>query len=290
MNGRFVISLCFISNHDSVLSIHNVAKMKELVDSHAPKKITTIIATADWFNFTQELNIFDFLSAKIEDSQHKSAIISRLSQIFPQYILDDDFSNNSAIGDILIGHDDEHYHSIVCAFDIDERFSKHNQVKDYADYHKIHEKYLCVAPHSNDDYAERCINLFDKIKFSDDFSATLATLGDGEGIIDFSEEVTKAISTLNRIDPTTRDMGKLMLWIRSESGFECTQQGKNKKHLFPMVTLDNGGTIKINCEFHIKINTRNHGIHIVEHSRLYFGLMPQGQVKHSYIHHCGKHL
>lgn len=290
MNGRFVISLCFMSDHDGVLSIRNITKIKDLIDSHTPKEITTIIATNDWFNFNQELNVFDFLSEKIEDDLHKAAIISSLSRIFPQYTLEENFDNNSAIEDILSEHSDEHYHAIVCALDIDEKFSTHNQVKDSLDYHKIHEKYLCVAPHSNSDYAERCIMLFDKIKFSDDFDKTLATLGNKQGIIDFAVEVTQAISTLNRIDPEIRDMGRLMHWIRAESGFECTEQGKNKHHLFPIVTLDDGSQTKINCEFHIKINTRNNGGHMVEHSRLYFGLMPQGQEKHSYIHHCGEHL
>lgn len=292
MNGRFVVSLCFMSDHDSILTIHNITKMKDLIDSHTPKaqEITTIIAPNDWFNFNNELNVFDFLSEKIEDSQHKSAILNSLSQIFPLYALDDAFNNDSAIEDILKQYDGEHYHAIVCALDIDEKFREYNLVKAPKDYQKIHEKYLCVAPHSNKNYAERCIEIFDKIKFSDDFAETLATLGNKQGIIEFAEKVTNAISTLNRIDPAVRDMETLMHWIRSESGFDCTVQGKNKRHLFPTVTLDDGSKTEINCEFHIKINTRNNGGRAVEHSRLYFGLMPLGQTKHSYIHHCGEHL
>lgn len=288
MNGRFVISLCFMVDHGTLLSMDNITEIEALIDFKFPEEITDLISTNNWYDFTGELNVFDFLSTNIADHQFKAAIISKLCQIFPPHI-EDDFSNDDAVGCVLKKHDDENYYSIVCPLDINNIFNDCNLVKKNSDYHEIHEKYLYLAPDSNIDYARRCTNLFDKIKFSYDFHETLSTLGNGQGIISYAEEITKVISTLNRINPETREIKKVMHWIHEESGFECSEQGKDKTHLFPKVTLDDDSEEKINCEFHIKINTRNDGGHI-EYSRLYFGLMPYGQRKYSYIHHCGKHL
>ncbi|MBO2651203.1 hypothetical protein [Shewanella algae] len=289
MNGHFVFSLFFMKNYEAILSIDSLNKMRELVGFQFPEEITSLISTTDWYNFTDEDNAFDFLSERLSDSQHKSMIISKLSQIFSPHI-NADFNNSSAANKVLRKHDENHYYSIVNAFEITENFNECNLVENTSDYYQIHEKYLFLAPESNEDYASRCILLFDRVKFTSDFHVTLSTLGNGQGIIGYAEKITKAISTLNSINPEIREIGKVMHWIHERCGFECSEQGKNKKHLCPTVTLDDKSEIEINCEFHIKVNTRENGGQKTEHSRIYFGLMPYGQEKYCYIHHCGEHL
>lgn len=289
MKSRVFLSLGFLLEHSDICDLNNVMELEKLINEHFPREITEIISTSDWFSLTPEYTIFDILSERINDAQLRSAIIGRLSQIFPIHI-NDDIDNAWAKINACKYYDDKFYYSILCPFKVIQELEGCNIVKVVDDFHAIHLNHLALCPESNEDYAIRCVYLFDKIKFSDNFSDTLSTLGSNKGVVDFSVPITKALCIFNKLDPNIRNIQAAMAWLHAESGFECSPQGSNKDHLFANVKLDDGTETNINCEFHMKISTSNQNDNLKHYSRLYFGLMPVGQSKYSYLLHCGEHL
>lgn len=289
MRSRSFISLHFIENSQDISSIENVLKFSELVNDRFPIKITDIVSTRDWYEISENVNVFDFLSNELEDAQLRAAIIGRLAQIFGNY-LDEDIDNSCAKLTAQAKYDSEFYYSIVSSWDVIDELQQCNIISNKEDYIFNHEIHLSLLPKSNKDYAYRCKLIFDKIIFSDDFEDTISTLGRNQGIVNFSKPITKAISALNKLDPKIRNIQNVMHWIRSECGFECSPQGADKAHLTTNIALEDGRTINVNCEFHIKISESNLNGNVNYYSRIYFGLLPEGQEKYSYLLHCGEHL
>lgn len=289
MKNRVFISLGFLLDHNDICNIDNVLQLEKIINGHSPREITEIVSTSNWYDMTSDTTVFDILSNEIDDMQLRSAIIGKLSQIFGIYT-NDDIDNDLAKVTASQQYDESFYYSILSPLRVIQDLEACNIIKAIEDYHFIHVKHLSLCPNSNEDYASRCVYLFDRIKFSADFPDTLSTLGNNQGIVNFSVPITKAISILNKLAPDIRNIQDAMHWIHTESGFECSPQGANKGHLFSTVTLDDGTNREINCEFHIKVNASNLNDNLKHHSRIYFGLMPLGQSKHSYLLHCGEHL
>ncbi|MGR7342985.1 hypothetical protein ACU6ZN_18045 [Klebsiella aerogenes] len=289
MKSRNFISLNFLLKHEDICDLDNVLHLEKLIGQHSPRDITEVVSTSNWYEMAPEITVFDILSNEISDMQLRSAIIGKLSQVFGLYATDD-IDNNNATECALKKYDDSFYYSIISPVDTIKDLEECETVSTSDDYNRIHEKHLSLCPESNEDYALRCVYIFDKVKFSDNFSNTLSTLGNNQGITDFSIPITKALTILNRLDPAIRNIQEAMHWIHTESGFECSPQGANKGHLFPTIQLDDGTERQINCEFHMKINASNLADNLKHHSRIYFGLMPVGQCKHTYLLHCGEHL
>lgn len=289
MKSCVLISLNFISNYKDICELEKLSDMQSLVDTCSSEEITVVTTPNNWFILDCGADIFGAVSEFIEDQQLKGVIYTKLSQIFGPYV-DDNIDNLQAKQRALNKHDNSFYYSILPLGDLIVALIDCNIINNINDHHRIHEDYLSLSPESNIDYASRCSHVFNKILFLDNFHETLSTIGNGQGIVNFSIPITKVISTLNRLNPATRNIQEVIHWIINECGYECSPQGSNKEHLSYTVALDDNNKRKINCEFHMKINENNTRDNRNYYTRLYFGLMPLGQNKYSCIFHCGEHL
>lgn len=289
MKSRVLISLNFINSQLDICDLDNIKDMEKLISDNDLQDITEIIATDDWFCLADEKTIFEFLTEHIVDRQRIGAILSKLNQLFGIYI-SDDINNVNAKNLAINKNDDHYYYAVLSKLDIIQDLDECCIIKEPSDYIRLHIENLASCPESNEDYAKRCRLVFDKVMFLDDLPDTLSTLGDGQGIINFSIPITHAINTLNNLDPSIRNIQSVMHSIQEKSGFECTPQGANKGHLFKTVDISDKEKQKINCEFHVKISGSNARDKKDYYSRIYFGLMPSGHEKYCLIIHCGKHL
>lgn len=289
MKSVFLLSLIFNEDSKRLFDLDSINFMQKLVDGASPEELTTLKSTEDWYFLDTTLNIFDLAYKNIEDKSLLSTIIGKLNNLYGKYIADD-FYNSEATRLATIKDDEENYYSIISNVALKEEFSESNNISAESDYFHTHKKYLSLTPESNDDYAVRCKYIFNKIKFGDKFSQTLSTLGKGRGINYFSIPITQALSVLNELNPEMREMRQVMHWIKQESGYDCTFQGNDKKHLNHKIILDDKTEINLNCEFHLKIPDSNHRDNINHYTRVYFGLLPIGQSQSCFLLHCGEHL
>ncbi|EKQ6858949.1 hypothetical protein P6D63_004404 [Salmonella enterica] len=284
-----LMSLNFINSHMEICDLDNIKDMEKLVIGNDLQDITEIISTDNWFCLTANTTIFEFLAEHIVDRQRIGAILSKLNQLFGKYIAED-LSNENAKHFALQKNDNEYYYAILSKLDVIEELKECFIIKDPLDYNRLHIENLAQCPESNENYAERCRLIFDKVMFLDDLSKTLSTLGNGQGIKNFSIPITNAIDTLNNLDSNIRDIRIVMHSIQEKCGFECTPQGSKKDHLFKTISINDTEEQKINCEFHIKISGSNARDKKDHYSRIYFGLMPPGHKKYCIVLHCGNHL
>ncbi|EAA7985616.1 hypothetical protein IHA60_004735 [Salmonella enterica] len=289
MKSRVLISLNFINSQLDICDLDNIKDMEKLINDNVLQDITEIIATEDWYFLTDEKTIFEFLAEHIVDRQRIVAILSKLNQLFGIYI-SDDINNVNAKHLAIHKNDDLYYYAVLSKLDVIQELNGCCIIKEQSDYKRLHIENLALCPESNEDYAKRCRLVFDKVMFLDDLPDTLSTLGDGQGIKNFSIPITHAINTLDNLDPSIRNIQSVMHSIQEKCGFECTPQGAKKGHLFKTVDISDTEKQKINCEFHVKISGSNAKDKKDYYSRIYFGLMPSGHKKYCLILHCGKHL
>ncbi|WFL68496.1 hypothetical protein [Pantoea sp. X85] len=283
-----LLSLQFHYANAEIYDLDKISEIEKIIEYCIGKDFMELKSTEDWYQF-EDTNMFDYISENIKDNGLRGIIYTKLCNIYSKYV-DENFYNENAITYATQKSDEEKYYALPSYFTFKPQYSNCNKIYSTDDYQSLHESYLSSHPTSNENYAERCSYIFEKIKFDSNFVKTLSTLGSGKGIVDFSEPVTQAISTLNRLDPNTRNIQEVINWIKSECGYDCSPQGSDKGHLKCKIELDDGSNKEINCEFHIKISNSNLVNHVNYYTRIYFGLLPLGQKCYSYIFHCGKHL
>lgn len=160
--------------------------------------------------------------------------------------------------------------------------------------------YLEKFPYNEIKYISRCKRIFTNLIFHDDIATSLETHGTVSsksnygkspvtGINGFSFAVTKAFHALNSIDVQNRGIKEILDELTATLGYDCTPQGKNKKHLKYDVNVS-GEKRNINCEFHIKINNNNRNDETYFQDRIYFGFVQTDNTNKIFVAHSGKHL
>ncbi|WP_394517041.1 hypothetical protein [Pantoea sp. SGAir0175] len=148
-------------------------------------------------------------------------------------------------------------------------------------------------------FIELCIENFYNIEFHPQIVSTLNTIKRGT-YLDYIFSILICLNTLNKAhnliskDPQKNEEDLLIIaGITADFGkqFPCTRQGKNK----PFFQFNNDGKIiKINCEYHLKINWNDKNIrdNNEDFLRLYFGLKYDENNKRKFIKvaHIGCHL
>lgn len=291
MKSCSFLSLSFFSDHKPLYDLSVISAIQLLTDNILSTEISIISSPTNWYEFENGTDIFSCISNDIKDNMRAGVILSKLSQLFGK-LSDHTIDNNTIHSSVLSEFDNKYYYSIISSpsIAIENRFNQCKIINSHDDINKIHQLFLAQKPESNADYTIRCHHIFNNILFSHDFSKRLKTIGNGQGIINFSIPITKAISSLNNLNIDDRNMQSIMRKITESCGFECTPQGKNKHHLTYEYTLPDGSTKEINCEFHIKISQDNKQNIMDNYTRIYFGLMPIEHEKIFYILHCGEHL
>lgn len=169
-------------------------------------------------------------------------------------------------------------------------------------------KFLIEHPQGEASFLSRCKKIFPNLVFAPDLEGRLKSHGrpskDGAvkkkrsrsgapkvtGINGFSNEVTKAFVTLNKLSTDAGTPQEIMHKVKEISGFDCTQEGGNKAHLrFPFVN-NSGQEETINCEFHIKIHNHNTPDGVRYEERVYFGFVHIENSRRILIAHSGQHL
>lgn len=289
MESCMYMSLNFVNDSSSMYDYKSILELENLVDLDPNHHFSKIVAPVDWYQYSEDLSLFEILADKIPDSIVRGVIIQKMLKLFNSRV-DHTTSNTEVTEKLLTDYDSDFYYSIISNNEVKEKLKNCTIISSTENYQETHEKYLSIAPSSNEDYALRCKSIFDKISFPRDFIKSLSTLGAGSGINGFSIPVTKALSIINKIDGKDRNIRSVMHWVTENCGFQCTVQGSNKSHLTTNVTLNDGTELQINCEFHIKISENNQRDGKNYYTRIYFGLMPQGQSQVAHILHCGEHL
>ena len=156
---------------------------------------------------------------------------------------------------------------------------------------------------SEDQFTVRAKMLFSNVDFHESFEETLSTVNSGN-FKTYSIEFVRAMHALHNAVPKLSQTGHNppdLITIKNETGLlgrtmACTPQGRNKSALyydFKYLNESEGvyKVIKINCEYHLKINFDNTGekIHRDNYNRAYFGLPLIDGKKRIALAFLGKH-
>lgn len=297
MNGILYLNSCSFSerlalSHNIHQDVENIiVAFCKLVSDMSVKPRTKLIAPYDWYELANGDNVFNLVQSHPDPSVQMDILtrMNCITTITSQYI-----DKNQAKNNVTEKCDKDFYYGVFS----DEvewcgTLDAYQCVCSLQTLFDFHTHFLKFCPKSNDSYGARCNDIFVNLKFYDDFSDDLKSLGSGmtSGITHFSIPMTSCLKALNGYELVSRNMMYITRRLQADTGIDCCEEGGGKgaadRNLKPEVDV-NGVQTDINCEYHFK-PVRSNFDHVKWHgyNRLYFGLMPDGHEKKFYIHHVG---